>query len=429
VWELARQIVAETWSLLGQMAPFLLLGFLVAGLLSVCVSPVWVERHLGGRGPWPVVAASLLGVPLPLCSCGVIPVAAALRKHGASRAATTAFLLSTPQTGVDSIAVTYALLGPVFAVFRPVAALATGVVGGCLVWFLDRRPGAVAAAEESARSLAAASGGTNGEGGQESTPRNAVVRMVRYALVTLPGDIGPALMVGVVIAGAMAALVPPNQLHAYIGGGVLSILVLMAVGVPVYVCATASVPVAAGMMHMGASPGAALAFLIAGPATNAAAIATVWKVLGRRTALAYLATIAVSAVGSGLLLDSLMAGGDTIVTEGHSHVHGSGGVTGTSHVYAVALLSVLLVSGVARRRGPKPRVREDASAAEVLLEVSGMTCSHCADTVRRALETCEGVTFVEVDLRSGHVRVGGHDLRTEALESRVGELGFGVRRA
>ena len=127
-------IVRESWSVLGQMAPYLLLGFLAAGVLSVCISPEFVERHLGGRGFRPVWKATLFGVPLVLCSCGVIPVTASLRRHGASRAAATSFLLSTPQTGIDSIAITYALLGPVVAVFRPIIAFLTGLFGGVLVW-------------------------------------------------------------------------------------------------------------------------------------------------------------------------------------------------------------------------------------------------------------------------------------------------------
>ncbi|GAG17782.1 unnamed protein product, partial [marine sediment metagenome] len=256
------------------------LGFLVAGALSVCVSPAWVERHLGGRGLGPVLKASLLGVPLPLCSCGVIPVSASIHRHGASRAATTSFLLSTPQTGVDSIAVTYALLGPVFAVFRPVAALLTGFIGGGLVQLLGDP------------------GRTNGTNKVEPPTctdscctghrdENMFLRILRYGFVTLPRDIGLALLLGILVAGAMAALVPQDSLNAYIGGGLLSILLLMAAGVPVYVCATASVPIAAGFMHMGASPGAALAFLIAGPATNAATFTTIWKVLGQRTAILY----------------------------------------------------------------------------------------------------------------------------------------------
>ena len=151
----ALHIVTEIWLVAARMASWLLLGFVVAGLLSVFISPAWLERHLGGRGLGPVLKASLFGVPLPLCSCGVIPVAASLRAHGASRAATTAFLLSTPQTGVDSILVTYTMLGPLFAVFRPVVALLTGILGGGLVQVLAPqrlRRGRGGAAAERARS-------------------------------------------------------------------------------------------------------------------------------------------------------------------------------------------------------------------------------------------------------------------------------------
>ena len=132
--------VVEAWQVLGQMAPYLLFGFFIAGCLSVALSPQWVERHLGGRGFLPVFKSALFGVPLPLCSCGVLPVATSIRNHGAGRGATTGFLLSTPQTGVDSILATYALLGPVFAIFRPLAALVMGVVGGMAVAWGGQRP-------------------------------------------------------------------------------------------------------------------------------------------------------------------------------------------------------------------------------------------------------------------------------------------------
>ncbi len=268
------------------MAPYLLFGFLAAGVLSVCISPEFVERHLGGGGFRPVLKAALLGVPLPLCSCGVLPVGASLRRHGASRAATTSFLLSTPQTGVDSIFITYALLGLVFAVYRPVAALATGLLGGLLV-MLFAQPGRENGADGSKPPVCTESCCT-GKGS-----RNVLRRMLEYGFVTLPRDIGVALLVGVVIAGAIAALVPqPNELKPYLDRGVLSILLMMALGVPVYVCASASVPIAAGLVHLGAFARRALAFLIAGPATNAATITTIWKLLGGRTVVLYLLTIA-----------------------------------------------------------------------------------------------------------------------------------------
>lgn len=330
------RIITESWLVLGQMSPYLLFGFVAAGVMSVCLSAAWVQRHLGGRGLGPVIKASIFGVPLPLCSCSVIPVAVSMHKQGAGRAATTAFLLSTPQTGVDSIAVTYALLGPVFAVFRPVAALLTGLAGGALVKFLGEPNGNNGHSDTMASSSANCCSTTE--------PRPGVLsRILRYGLVTLPRDIGPALLVGVLIAGTLTALVPQDQLAPYIGGGVLSILLMMLAGVPIYVCATASVPIAAGLMHLGASPGTALAFLIAGPATNAATFTTIWKVLGRRTAVLFLVTVGISALGSGLLLDWLMPMlGSSLPDLGGVPVHSH--VNGWFHVGAVLLLVLLTFS-------------------------------------------------------------------------------------
>jgi uncharacterized membrane protein YraQ (UPF0718 family) len=327
--------IIGSWLVAGQMAPYLLFGFLAAGALSVWVSAQWVERHLGGRGWGPIFKASLFGVPLPLCSCSVIPVTASIRRHGASRGAASAFLLSTPQTGVDSIAVTYALLGPVFAVFRAAAALATGLIGGMIIQLFgapNGRDDDETAATECAEACCAEGGG------------NSVRRALRYGFVTLPRDIGLALLIGIAIAGAMTAVVPQDYLAAYIGGGVLSILAMMAVGAPIYVCATASVPIAAGFMHMGASPGAALAFLIAGPATNAATFTTVWKMLGRRSAILYLAIVAAAAVGCGLLLNGLIGALDVGMPQLGAQAHEHQGSSWALHAWTVALLAVMAFS-------------------------------------------------------------------------------------
>ncbi len=428
MYETSVDIITESWQVLGQMAPYLLLGFLVAGVLSVWVSPAWVERHLGGRGLGPVLKASLFGVPLPLCSCGVIPVSASIHRHGASRAATTSFLLSTPQTGVDSIAVTYALLGPVFAVFRPVAALLTGFLGGGLVHFFGD------------------SGKTNGTSEPEPPTctdacctgdheQSRFLRVLRYGFVTLPKDIGLALLLGIVIAGVIAALVPQDSLNAYIGGGLLSILLLMAAGVPIYVCATASVPIAAGFMHMGASPGAALAFLIAGPATNAATFTTIWKVLGRRTAILYLVTVAVSAVACGLLLDWLVPTARAVLPTLDSHAHAAVEGGWFYHAGAIVLLAVLVFSYWSSRE--RRHVAEEAGKGQgdanvssyeqrVELVVAGMTCSHCAESVRRALAECMGVESADVSLQDGRAVVTGGDLNRKQLVAAVAELGYAV---
>ena len=187
LWKGILKIPGDFWEVVGEMSPYLLLGFGLAGVLFVLISPRVVERHLGGRGIWPVFKASLFGVPLPLCSCGVIPVSASLRRHGASKAATIAFLLSTPQTGVDSIAVTYGLLGPVFAIFRPIAALVTGFVGGGLVQILGE-PNETDTANESATDTCTEVCCA------DRSARGVLSRVLRYGLVTLPRDIGAALL-------------------------------------------------------------------------------------------------------------------------------------------------------------------------------------------------------------------------------------------
>lgn len=292
--EIATNILLGLWNTLREMAPSLMFGFLMAGVISVFLSPAVVERHLGGSGFKPIVKASLFGVPLPLCSCSVIPVATSLRRHGASRGATTSFLLSTPQTGVDSIVVTYSLLGPVFAVFRPLAAFIVGLIGGTAVRFWGNGNGKNTGTEADC-----------GCSGDNKTGGSVLARIFRHGFITLPRDIGKSLLVGLLIAGSIGTLLPPGFFSEYIGTGFPAMLVMMLLGLPVYVCATASVPIAAVMIAKGVTPGAALVFLMSGPATNAATIGAVWKIMGRRETLIYLATVAITALASGLLLDFL----------------------------------------------------------------------------------------------------------------------------
>ena len=330
-----EKIVAECWLVLGQMSPYLLFGFVAGGVLSVYLSPAWVERHLGQNRRLAVLKAALFGVPLPLCSCSVIPVSVAIRKQGASRGATTAFLLSTPQTGVDSLAVTYALLGPVFAIFRPLTALLSGLIGGVLVQIAGGSDPVVDKNDSACQCSA-------GTGGCDDHPESSRwQRIITYSFETLPRDIGLALLVGILIAGVLSALIPPDYLAAYVGGGIVSILILMAIGVPVYVCATGSVPIAVALMHMGASPGAVLAFLIAGPATNAAGLGAVWQVLGGRAVLLYLVTVALSAIGFGLLLDWLVPWIGAGIPELASGSHTMDEASWLNSIGAVVLLTII----------------------------------------------------------------------------------------
>lgn len=294
--KILTNILLETWAVLGEMSPYLLFGFLVAGILSVVISPEKVEKHLGKTGFKSILKATLFGIPLPLCSCGVIPVASSLRKHGASKGATTSFLLSTPQTGVDSILVTYGLLGGIFAIFRPLIALASGLMGGLAADVSDKDESNFVKCEDECCQHDSVGGRSN-----------PVIRALRYGFVTLPGDIAGALVVGLVLAGVISALVPADYFAGILGGGIPAMLVMMLIGLPVYVCATASVPIAASLINTGVSPGAVFAFLMTGPATNAATIAVVWKLMGRRTAITYLLTVVFFAMSGGLLLDYIFS--------------------------------------------------------------------------------------------------------------------------
>ena len=294
----AKSIIVGFWGTIAEMSPYLLFGFFVAGILSVFISQSLVERHLGGRGVWPLLKASLFGIPLPLCSCGVIPVSMSLHKHGASKGSTISFLLSTPQTGADSILVTLSLLGPLFAVFRPLAALATGIVGGTLVNLFGRTT------EDQNQVPPKCSDECCG--GAENHKK--IARGLKYGFVTLPRDIGKAMLVGLVIAAVISALVPDGYFAQKLVTGIFPMVVMMFLGIPVYVCATASVPVAAALILKGLTPGAVLVFLMTGPATNAASFVTIWKVLGKAAAIIYLITVAGCALLSGVLLDYIAAG-------------------------------------------------------------------------------------------------------------------------
>ncbi|MCE9612671.1 MAG: permease [Lentisphaerae bacterium] len=327
-----QDILLDTWRVAGDMAPYLLLGFLVAGLLARFLPPAFVERHLGGRGLWPVVKASMLGVPMPLCSCGVLPVAASLRQHGASRGATLAFLISTPQTGAESILAVQALLGPVFAVFIVITTFLSGLIGGAAMDGVTPR-GADAPRPDGP------------DQGIDGPTRRTWLGGLRYGFIVLPRDMGRSMLLGLLLSGLLTALVPDNFFADRLGPGILSMLVMMAVGIPLYVCSAGSIPLAYAFMKMGVSPGAALVFLVTGPATNAAAITTIANLLGRRGLAVYLLTIALCAMGAGMLLNQFAI---VLPEAAHPHVH-DGARGWVQNLAAVALFALLLPS--LRRKG------------------------------------------------------------------------------
>ena len=266
-------ILMECWRLLGEMSPYLLLGFLLAGLMHEFVPSGLYRKYLGGRNLRSVIWAALLGVPLPLCSCGVIPTAMALRREGASKGATVSFLIATPQTGVDSIVATYSLMGLPFALVRPVVAFITAIFGGALVTAFEQ-PDEILIARKT----------TPADEHQEKEPLLHRLReAVEYGFIEMMEDIGKWLIVGLVVAGLITALVPDAWFTAFRDNSLLSILFVLVFAIPMYLCATGSIPIAVALMMKGLTPGAGLVLLMAGPASNMASILVIRKVLGNRT--------------------------------------------------------------------------------------------------------------------------------------------------
>ncbi|MGH0028524.1 MAG: SO_0444 family Cu/Zn efflux transporter, partial [Myxococcota bacterium] len=319
-------LIVETARVFYEGSLYILLGFAIAGLLHEFLPTRWISRLIGQESPRAVLTAALFGAPIPLCSCGVLPAAAELRKKGAGRAPTMSFLVSTPETGVDSIALTYGLFGGVMAVVRPVAAVLTALVAGLLSMLVPGREEPVddAALEDlplhdhdhdgEEHAMAEKASRRSSAKGRRGRPRpwwegtgDRLQRATRYGFVTLLDDLSFWLTVGLLLTGVLSAALPDDFFSTALGldGGLLPMLVVMLAGVPLYLCASASTPVAAALVAKGLSPGAALVFLLVGPATNAATIAVVGRLLGRRQLRIYLGSIVGVSLLAGLLLDAL----------------------------------------------------------------------------------------------------------------------------
>ncbi|MFC6671333.1 SO_0444 family Cu/Zn efflux transporter [Marinobacterium aestuariivivens] len=289
---------------------WLLAGLLLAGLIKGWIPQALVRRWLDGRGAGTVVRASLIGAPLPLCSCGVLPAAIGLRRAGASKPSTVSFLIATPETGVDSVAVSYALLGPVLALVRPLAAILSAIASGLLVLGFDSRheplPAPVAKAAPS--SCCSSAGGCDTAAVARPSSGNRARAFV-HDVADLVDDIAAWLAFGLVLAALVSTLVEPSALLE-VGDSVWALLLMLLVGLPLYICATASTPLAAAMLAAGLSPGAVLVFMLAGPATNIAALGILVRELGRRTVALYLAGICGSALLLGYATNWLLDGSD-----------------------------------------------------------------------------------------------------------------------
>ena len=302
------QFAEQAWTIWVEAAPWLLVGIIAAGLLKVWMPTRFLNRWLGGSGVLPPLKAAIIGTPIPLCSCSVLPAAVQLHRSGASKGATVSFLIATPENGADSIAVSYALLGPMMTVLRVFAAITSAVAAGllteCLARNNARKPSDLLGTVGSDDCCQADCCGSNPSTARVDHPASALSGL-RYAFTDLLDDLAVWLMLGILLAAAVQTFVPASVMASW-GSGPWAMLAILAVSVPMYICATASTPIAASLILSGMSPGTALVFLLAGPATNFSSAGVIIRELGLRAFLSYLAGVIGVSLALGMLLDWLL---------------------------------------------------------------------------------------------------------------------------
>jgi len=414
--------IRELVSLLNDMAPWLILGFLIAGILHVFFPHGKIKRILGKNSARSVLNATLLGIPLPLCSCGVIPTGISFYRNGASKGSAVSFMISTPQTGVDSIMVTYSLLGLPFALLRPIIALITGFFGGLFTNVFNKKDGGFTAVENQQK--------TN----ENNSLKNPVYRILNYAFVEFLQDIVKWLITGLLIAALFAVLIPDDFFANYIKSDFLGMIIILAASIPVYVCATSSVPIAAVLMLKGISPGAALVFLMAGPATNAATITVIGKTLGKKTLITYLAALIIGALAFGLLLDNIIPRDlilKGIITEHGSHQHGilPNWLKAGSGIIMTILFINIYVQKYLRRRKNNMKARENRldknlKMKQIKIIIKGMTCSHCKMNVEKNIGEISGINSVNADVEKEEVIITGENIDLGKVKFAVESIGY-----
>lgn len=370
-------------TVINDMSPFLLLGFLIAGILHVFVPKKFYSRYLSRDNKLSVVWAALLGVPLPLCSCGVIPTAIGLRKERASKGAVASFLIATPQTGIDSILATFSLMGLGFAIVRPAAALITGICGGLLV----------------NRFVPDENDNDNQNDNYQLSTLNSqpkIWRVLKYAYFDMMEDIGLRLLVGLLLAALINVAVPDEFFLHFGNYPLLQMLVILLIAVPMYICSTGSIPVAAALIMKGLSPGAAFVMLMAGPAVNLASILVVKKSLGSRFTWIYLLTIVMFSILFGLLINAIGIGANLSpdIVANTSCCEPATASPSVFRIICSILLVILIIIALTMKLFSKFKKQEVAEGTTVYC-VEGMHCNHCKANMEKAAMSTKGVISAE----------------------------------
>jgi len=423
VKEIVISYVGELVRLVNEMSPYLLLGFLFAGVLRVVFPKGMITRYMGKRNFRSVLNASLLGVPMPLCSCGVLPTGIGFYKNGASRGSTISFLISTPQTGVDSILATYSLLGLPLAIIRPVVALVTGVAGGLLGNRADRRE---------SRDVAEPSP-------NEESYERSFREVFRYGFVELLQEITKWLVIGMLVAAFLSVLIPSDFFTERISSEYLAMGMMLLASVPLYICATGSIPIAAVLLMKGLSPGAALVLLMAGPATNIATMAVIGNTMGKRTLWVYLTAIIGGAVLFGIGINELIPrewiiGAIPHLLHGEMHEHPAGWLAWVSSALLLALilngwLQKYLAGRKLKQMDQEKQERMNFSTLKYapnihVFSVEGMTCNHCKASVENGLGQMEAITEVVADPEQNRVTIQASALSDKQVKETIEKLGY-----
>ena len=390
-----------------EMAPYLLLGFLIAGVLHVFVPQKFYANYLSRTNKLSVLWAALLGVPLPLCSCGVIPTAIGLKNEKASKGAIASFLIATPQTGIDSILATFSLMGLGFAIIRPVAALVTGVCGGLLVNRLVRED----EIREDSTVLCQMETG------------NKIWRVLKYGYYDMIRDIGLRLLIGLIVAALIQVAVPDEFFLSFGSQPLVQMLVILAIAVPMYICSTGSIPVAAALMMKGLSPGAALVMLMAGPAVNLVSILVVHKAMGHRFTSIYLMTIVGFAVLFGLLLN---ATGLDFSVASHDACCMTSALPSPFKLICATILTLLIIFALMMKLFSKFSTKKPLDPDVVVYRVEDMHCIHCEAAVVRAVEDLPGVENAKASASANTLTIKG-PATEEAIRTAVEGIGYAFK--
>lgn len=463
--------LSSLWAIVLDMSPYLLLGFFIAGLLYAFVPQTLIAKHMARPGFRSVLNATLLGIPLPLCSCGVIPTTVGLRRAGVSRGACTSFLISTPQTGVDSILATYSVLGLPFAIVRPIAALVTGIFGGLAtdrLFSKEENAAPNAVVDDAVVEVKCECGCHDdhcdcddddchchdhddcccGDDCHCHEGFNFVGKMKKalgYAFGELLEDVGKWLAVGLLIAAVITVAVPDNFFDALKDYPFVNMLIVLAIAIPMYVCATGSIPIALSLMMKGLTPGAALVLLMAGPAINSASMLVINKAFGKKQMTIYITSIVIGAILFGLGIDYLLphewfaiAGTHTMDACCHAEEETSWFAIGCSVLFLALLARALwhTLGGhhhhhgeVSGQSGNSGRSGEFGESAPILINIEGMNCSHCAKNAQNAIEAVPGVKSADVDHIAKTAIITANDgcsLDLEAIKKAVADAGYEV---